>query len=203
MTKRRVLGTAAFAAPKERHNLFSPGCVTGLSSSHFNAAEIGLLPYYTTSFVGYPRSTNLAPTPLPCWVSKTASAARYGDQLPRRCPTLALPKFESYAPLEKTAVCGPNTKFRIEWFHGIGRLRPFERFRPWRIGPLYELVQRLNIWLLTDTVAAMSDPLPATVMTGDPLAMIFLSELLGNADEARSPAPSTGFAQHQVHSPEE
>jgi len=39
-----------------------------------------------------------------------------------RAPSLALPKFESYAPLEKTAVCGLKSKFRIEWFHGIGRL---------------------------------------------------------------------------------
>jgi hypothetical protein len=37
-------------------------------------------------------------------------------------PSLALPKFESYAPIEKTAVCRLKTEARIEWFHGIGRL---------------------------------------------------------------------------------
>jgi hypothetical protein len=36
--------------------------------------------------------------------------------------SLALPKFESYAPIEKTAVCRLKTEARIEWFHGIGRL---------------------------------------------------------------------------------
>jgi hypothetical protein len=36
--------------------------------------------------------------------------------------SLALPKFESSAPLEKLAVCGLKTEARIEWFHGIGRL---------------------------------------------------------------------------------
>jgi hypothetical protein len=66
-------------------------------------------------------------------------------------------------------------------------------WRP-RIRPPYRLVQRLDIWLLTDAVAAMSDPLPTAVGTGDQFTMIPLLNVLGNADESRSSAPSTGFA---------
>ena len=61
-------------------------------------------------------------------------------------------------------------------------------WRP-RIRPPYRLVRRLDIRLLTDAVAAMSDPLPAAVGTGDQFAMIALPNVLGNADESRSPAP--------------
>jgi hypothetical protein len=74
-------------------------------------------------------------------------------------------------------------------------------WRP-RVRPPYWLVQRLDIWLLTDAVAAMSDPLPAAVGTGDQFAMIFLLKALGNADKARSSAPSTRLAEHPKPSAE-
>jgi hypothetical protein len=70
-------------------------------------------------------------------------------------------------------------------------------WRP-RIRPPHWLVQRLGIWLLTDAVAAMSDPLTAAVGTGDQFAMIALLNISRNADETGSPAPPTGFAQHQA-----
>ena len=63
-----------------------------------------------------------------------------------------------------------------------------------RLGPPGWLVLRLDTRLLTDTVAAMTDPLPAAIGTGDQFAMIVLLNVLGNADEAKSPTPSTGFA---------
>jgi hypothetical protein len=49
------------------------------------------------------------------------------------------------------------------------------------------LVQRLDIRLLADPVAA---PLSATVGTGDQFTAVALLNVLGEADEARSSAPS-------------
>jgi hypothetical protein len=49
------------------------------------------------------------------------------------------------------------------------------------------LVQRLDIRLLTDAVAAMTDPLPAAVGTGDHFAAIIFLNISGSADEARPP----------------
>ena len=49
-------------------------------------------------------------------------------------------------------------------------------------------------------VAAMSDPLPATVGTRDHCAGIF-SNASGRADEAGPSGPSAGLAQHQAPSP--
>jgi hypothetical protein len=59
------------------------------------------------------------------------------------------------------------------------------------------LLQQLDIRLLTDPVAAMSDPLPAAIGTGDHFAMIMPLKAPGSVDEARSSAPSTGLADHQ------
>jgi hypothetical protein len=57
----------------------------------------------------------------------------------------------------------------------------------WRpqIWPPYGLVRRLDIRLLTDAVAAMSDPLPAAIGTGDHFAAIILLNISASADEAR------------------
>jgi hypothetical protein len=79
VTKRRVLGATAFAAPKERHNLLSPGCATVLHTSHFNVAEIGLLPAYQSRVYPQQPGPSAAIPPLRSRVSKTACAARYGD----------------------------------------------------------------------------------------------------------------------------
>jgi hypothetical protein len=73
-------------------------------------------------------------------------------------------------------------------------------WRP-RIRPPYRLVQRLDIRLLTDPIATMSDPLPTAVGTGDEFAVIALLNVLGKADEAWSSAPSTCFAKHLVPPP--
>jgi hypothetical protein len=70
------------------------------------------------------------------------------------------------------------------------------------MGAPYWLVALLNIWLLANPIATMSDPLPATVGTGDQFAMLVLLNVLGNADKARSSAPSTGLAEHRKPPPE-
>jgi hypothetical protein len=44
----------------------------------------------------------------------------------------------------------------------------------------------VDIWLLTDAVAAMRDPLPTAVGTGDQFVKIILLNVLGNADKAGS-----------------
>jgi len=70
-------------------------------------------------------------------------------------------------------------------------------------GAPYRLARRLDIRLLADAIAVMSDPLPAAVGTGDYFATIILFNVSGSADEAGSSAPSTGLAKHQVAPSEE
>ena len=53
-------------------------------------------------------------------------------------------------------------------------------------GAPYRLARRLDIRLLADAIAVMSDPLPAAVGTGDYFATIILFNVSGSADEAGS-----------------